>query len=123
MSIQSLKDFLVAIGSDPAGRSELVAAIGKKTGDDAVEALVACATGRGYDVTVAEAEAVRAHFAAANDDGVLGDHDLEGVAGGLSLNGFFAEMGKALDLVIESTGKVLSGEKMHSFVGDKLPFK
>jgi len=83
MSMQSMHDFLGAVVADPAVASGLGAALGEKSGTEAVEAVAAYAASRGYDVTPADAETVRAQFAAPLEaDGTLSDDDLSSVAGG-----------------------------------------
>ena len=95
MSVHSLKEFLVAASSDPVVGREFVASVGDKSGDEAVKAVAAYAAGQGYDVTAADAEAVRVRFAA-NADGALDNSQLEAVAGGFS-DTFFSDVGRALD--------------------------
>lgn len=83
MSVQSMHEFLGAAAADPVVARGLGMAIGGKSGPEAVDAVAAYAAGRGYDVTTADAEAVRAQFAAAiQSEGSLSDTDLGGVAGG-----------------------------------------
>src|SRR5690554_7925898 len=83
MSVQSMHEFLGAAAADPVIAHGLGMAVGGKSGPEAVEAVAAYAAGRGYDVTTADAETVRAQFATAiQSEGSLSDADLGGVAGG-----------------------------------------
>lgn len=81
MTTEALNDFAKAVQTDETMARGLVAAIGRKQGDEAVEAFAAYAQERGFDVTPQDAVALQA-AASRTEEGTLSDDELEGVAGG-----------------------------------------
>lgn len=79
MTIEAINDFAKAVEANTEIARGLVAAIGRKQGEEAAEALAVYAQEQGFTVTRHDAEKLQA---AASTERTLSDDELEGVAGG-----------------------------------------